>query len=1029
MKKAIHLMIQTLIILTILITLKSTPIHAQTTLSTQSLNCDHPKGQILYYNFQTPNSAIVEDLSGHGNDAMIRNYQETGVQITPTVIKGVRTNSLHLPGGASGSYLELPAGFLDGETELTISAWVNLHATAWYQRIWDFGNNQSSYLYLLSNGNNEGFKGYAAAITNQGWTEEDGVQKGSDFPRNTWIFTTVTIQDHHMTLYEDGEIIGEAVTETGLGDLGGTVKNYFGRGQFSDDPMNGELAEISIYNYAMDKEQVASMYQDVIQEQADPANLQTDPDRFLYSYRQNYQADTKGARPFAGWENPAGLLRGKAAGEWLSNLSGQYQEQQEESVKEKAEYLIHELRTLQLKSEELGWGAGYLGACTPEQIALLEKGDAYPQTGAPYAAMGSLMNGLLDAGQILGNQEALETARDLGDWILRRSSGYTGDQKKLMWSQDISGDTGALGGALARLSVLEDQEKYLKGAWDFVYMDWYEAMQEGRDRMSLLSVRAAVSQAETLLEIAEADRMETKAARAAENFWDMAVESYTYATGMTGVDGRFRTPSQIAENTVSRREKNKEICRSMLELTWKLHKAKPGQEAYLEYYENLLYNQMAAEEGIGEHPKIRAMEAKNQTVTINLYHSEEKVLKEKGLKVTMQAGGFREEAVLKIEGQGKKKSGTIRVRARIPSWCRKEMKVWINGNEAEKREEQGYWVIPKLLAGDEVRIFLPYTCYLKENAGLTAAVMYGPFVMITEAPVFKDTLVLTKKVTDMAEPVKGDMLALKINGKTFIPYAASVLTDRRIYYRILYTDDPKAKWHEVRVDEKDGTGGRIQADRELAFDKESVMVQTFPKEGYTLHSLTVNGKEVKVRDDGTCEILKVTENLNISGSFIQKNPLVPNSDSLEQTAQISAHYTASWENLNGVKDAGFHPASSNEGMGKGWGNWQQPSGASCWIAYAWQAKVTCAACEIYWYDDEGETGMPSDFWVEYLDQKGNWKKAVMKTSSFGALKKDQYNTVSFEPVTTKGLRLVMTVADQKRAIGIYRWKVSERNTE
>ena len=53
----------------------------------------------------------------------------------------------------------------------------------------------------------------------------------------------------------------------------------------------------------------------------------------------------------------------------------------------------------------------------------------------------------------------------------------------------------------------------------------------------------------------------------------------------------------------------------------------------------------------------------------------------------------------------------------------------------------------------------------------------------------------------------------------------------------------------------------------------------------------------------------------------------------------------------------------------------------------------------------------------------------MKTDAGKLLKKDQYNGFSLETVTTKGLRLVMTVAEDKRAIGIYRWKVSEHDTK
>lgn len=988
------------------------------------------KGQILYYNFKDPKSAVVEDVSGGGNDGLIRNYRDDGVGISTEVINSIQVNALDLPGGTTGAYLELPSDILEGETEITVSTWVNLRSFAYYQRIWDFGNNQSSYLYLLSNGNNSGFKGYATAITNQGWTRECGVEKGSDFPRNTWVFTTVTIKDNRITLYEDGAVIGEAVSQAGLSDLGGTRHNYFGKGQFTDEHLNGLLAEIAIYNYAMDENQVKALFERGLEDQAVPPENCEDADRLLYSYRQNYEVDTKGAAPLTGWENPAGLLRGMAAGEWLSNLSQRYRESREESLLEKASYMVRELRSLQLLSEGMGWGRGYLGADSPEQFTLLENGGSYPDTGAPYAVCGSLLNGLLDTYEAFGMQEALDTAESLGKWITERSSNYTQEQKKAMWSQDVSGETRALGGALARLARIKKEDGFLKSAWNFVHMEWYTAMKEGRDRMNLLSVQAAVSQAETLLEISRTDPAAADAAKGAENFWNMAVTKYSSAAGMTGVDGRFRNEEQKIENTVLEREKNKRICRRMLELTWKLHQIQPDNPDYMEYYENLLCNQLLEDEEYKDLDLMRIFEVKDHTVTVNLYRTGEKKLLQQGLNMSMKADIYIEEAVLKVESLDGKKDTALQIRFRVPSWCGENMQILVNGKERKAAKEQGFLVITDISAGDEICLHLPFSCYLKPgNSEGAAAVMYGPFVMVSETDIFKDTLILTKKVTDMAERSASCMPALTINEIQFIPYAASAYSDRKIYYQILYTENPAVKWYEVRMEEESVNGGSIQADKELVFEDGQVTIYTNPREGYVLENLMVNAKEVKAGEDGSYQIDKVTEDLTVSASFTEKNPLTVKSGSLEQNAQLSAHYTASWENLNGVKDPGFHPASSNEGMGKGWGNWQQQAGSSCWIAYNWIEPVTIGACEIYWYDDADDTGAPSDFQVEYLDGKGEWCRAVMKADAGKLLKKDQYNGFSLETVTTKGLRLVMTVAEDKRAIGIYRWKVSEHDTK
>lgn len=982
------------------------------------------QGLILYYNFENPDSVVVEDASGNGNDAIIRNYKKSGFEIRTEVIQGVRVQALSLPGGADGAYLELPDDILDQETQITVCAWVKLHSNTWYQRIWDFGNGQKSYLYLLSNGNNEGFKGYATAITNQGWTMEQGVQKGTNFERNEWVFTTVTIREREITLYENGEVIGKTRADVALSDLGGTRNNYFGKGQFRDNPMNGELAEVAIYNYAMETREVQGLFKGLKEDQILPESTDADPDRLLYSYRQNYGVDTGGARPLGGLENPGGLLKGTAVGECLSHLATVYGNTSDKEVREKAAYLVQELWKLQKLSESQGWGAGYLAATDTGAFDRLEKGEGYPQTGAPYAAMGSLMKGLLDTASAMELVEAQEIAEALAEWCIQRSNGYTRSQKNSLWNQEVSGETCGLGGALARLYGLTGEAKYLDAARRFVYPRWFEILKSGEDGLSLLSVSAGISQADTLLEIYRADSGAIDEKKAAESFWELATENYSYVTGVLGVDGRFRIRSQAVEEYPAQNTENRKICLNMLELTWKLHQINPQEPKYLDYYERLLNNQNLGEAGEATAGPTRIFEEKEGNLQVNLYIPGETVFKKSGTRIRMQTGTFGEEATLSVE-RVKTADDCLTVRLRIPSWCRETMEVRRNGRRISgEAGADGYLTLTELKEGDQIEIRLPFSCYLEESFEEEAAVMLGPYVMVNEDSYGEQTLVLTKKVTDMVEREPTAMPSLQINGRKFLPYVYSVYSDRKLYHRILYTENPKQRWYRIRIEESDMTGGTVKADSELVFEGDSVTIFAKAREGYMLDYLLVNGKKVELQEGETYRVSDITENLTISGSFSEKNPLTPRSDSLEQTAQVSAHYTAPWENLEGVKDASFHPASSNEGMGKGWGDWQQKEGAKCWIAYTWQKPVTLDTCEIYWYDDEGATGMPESFYLEYQDEKGEWKKAVMHTEMEDALKKDQYNQIDLEPVTTQKLRLVMIVAKEKRAVGIYRWKVS-----
>ncbi|MEY8515806.1 beta-L-arabinofuranosidase domain-containing protein [Lachnospiraceae bacterium 29-84] len=142
-------------------------------------------------------------------------------------------------------------------------------------------------------------------------------------------------------------------------------------------------------------------------------------------------------------------------------------------------------------------------------------------------------------------------------------------------------------------------------------------------------------------------------------------------------------------------------------------------------------------------------------------------------------------------------------------------------------------------------------------------------------------------------------------------------------------------------------------------------------------------------------------------------------------AKVSSDYTSSWENLEGIKTE-WEPKSSNAGTGKGWGNWSQAEGSEHWVQYDWDTAVTTEQMKIYWYDDGGGTRVPATLKIQYKDSEGNWKDATMLTEYATVQKLNQYNVIDLEPITTKSIRLLMTVRKGAAAMGIYRWKVVKK---
>ena len=77
--------------------------------------------------------------------------------------------------------------------------------------------------------------------------------------------------------------------------------------------------------------------------------------------------------------------------------------------------------------------------------------------------------------------------------------------------------------------------------------------------------------------------------------------------------------------------------------------------------------------------------------------------------------------------------------------------------------------------------------------------------------------------------------------------------------------------------------------------------------------------------------------------------------------------------------------------------------------------------DIYWFVEKkgGDVALPASWRVLYLSG-GEWKP-VEATGEYG-LALDQYSHVAFRPVTTRAVRLEMTLQQGKSA-GISEWKV------
>lgn len=102
-------------------------------------------------------------------------------------------------------------------------------------------------------------------------------------------------------------------------------------------------------------------------------------------------------------------------------------------------------------------------------------------------------------------------------------------------------------------------------------------------------------------------------------------------------------------------------------------------------------------------------------------------------------------------------------------------------------------------------------------------------------------------------------------------------------------------------------------------------------------------------------------------------------------------------------------------------DWWPEKGGTEWLEYEFPKSSTVSQVQVYWFDDtgRGEVRVPASWRVLYKD--GNEWKPVRKAGAY-EVAKDRYNTVSFTPVTTSGLRLEVAMQPQWSA-GVEEWKV------
>lgn len=208
----------------------------------------------------TGNAGLVARYSFDGGfaDGSINGNHPIVTNGTPAFVAGKFGSAMDFDG--TSQYAMLPANLFASVTNFTIACWVNWDGGGAWQRIFDFGNDTTQYMFLSPS---SGSGTLRFAVTTNGNGAEQ-ILETSPLPVGQWRHVAVTRAGNIARLYVNGAL---AVSNTNVVTVApasfNPVLNYVGKSQWPDPLFNGRLDELFIYNYALSDTEISRLANDL----------------------------------------------------------------------------------------------------------------------------------------------------------------------------------------------------------------------------------------------------------------------------------------------------------------------------------------------------------------------------------------------------------------------------------------------------------------------------------------------------------------------------------------------------------------------------------------------------------------------------------------------------------------------------------------------------------------------------------------------------------------------------------------------
>jgi hypothetical protein len=139
--------------------------------------------------------------------------------------------------------------------------------------------------------------------------------------------------------------------------------------------------------------------------------------------------------------------------------------------------------------------------------------------------------------------------------------------------------------------------------------------------------------------------------------------------------------------------------------------------------------------------------------------------------------------------------------------------------------------------------------------------------------------------------------------------------------------------------------------------------------------------------------------------------------------RIRASHVNPTDTLETLTDGELPRSSKDHGIRRM--TWWDHRGTSEWVSYQFAQPRTLTGVEVYWFDDTGigACRVPAEWRLLWRDGD-EWKPVKLLPSESYGTALDRFNKVSFEPVTTRELRLEVKLKPEFSG-SILKWRVTQ----